>query len=141
MFSFIKKAYYGGVVEVYKPWGINLIYYDVNSLYPFVAAINDIKRHICEYIESDYNLDLDKLFGFYYCKVKTNDHYLGLLPVHINGLIMPNGEWFGGYFSEKLKFARDNGYEITVLKGYTFNRVNNVFNKYVDDLFKIKANS
>jgi hypothetical protein len=40
-----------------------------------------------------------------------------------------------------LKFAKNNGYEITVFKGYTFNKVYNVFDKYVDDLFKIKANS
>lgn len=30
----IKKSYYGGITEVYKPYGENLYYYDVNSLYP-----------------------------------------------------------------------------------------------------------
>lgn len=40
-----------------------------------------------------------------------------------------------------MKFAKNNGYEITVFKGYTFNKVYNVFDKYVDDLFKIKADS
>lgn len=33
----IKKAYYGGITEVYKPFGHNIYYYDVNSLYPYVA--------------------------------------------------------------------------------------------------------
>jgi len=97
--------------------------------------------HKCEFIENENGLDLNELFGFYYCKVKSNDSYLGLLPVHKKGLIMPNGEWYGKYFSEELKFAKNNGYEITVFKGYTFNKVYNVFDKYVDDLFKIKANS
>ncbi|GER42509.1 DNA polymerase [Striga asiatica] len=34
--SFIRRAYYGGHTDVYKPYGENLYYYDVNSLYPYV---------------------------------------------------------------------------------------------------------
>lgn len=34
--SFLRRAYYGGHTDVYKPRGDNLDYYDVNSLYPFV---------------------------------------------------------------------------------------------------------
>lgn len=37
LYKTIKKAYYGGMTEVYKPYGENLYYYVVNSLYPFVA--------------------------------------------------------------------------------------------------------
>ena len=32
------------------------------------------------------------------------------------------GKWSGGYFSEELKFAKNNGYKITILKGSNFNR-------------------
>ncbi|RKF65812.1 putative DNA polymerase [Erysiphe neolycopersici] len=138
VFSFIKQAYYGGVVEVYRPYGVNLIYYDVNSLYPF-ASKNPMAGHICEYIESNEPIELSGLFGFYYSK--SPDNYLGLLPVHKKGLIMPNGDWFGYYFSEELKFAKENGYEIEVYKGYTFNKVYNVFDNYVDDLYEKKAKS
>lgn len=34
--TFIRRGYYGGHVDVYKPYGENLFYYDVNSLYPFI---------------------------------------------------------------------------------------------------------
>lgn len=34
--QFIRKGYYGGHTDVYKPFGTDLYYYDVNSLYPFV---------------------------------------------------------------------------------------------------------
>jgi len=35
----------------------------------------------CTYIESfGEPWDLDNLFGFFYCKVKSKDGYLGLLP-------------------------------------------------------------
>jgi hypothetical protein len=41
MWNSIKKGYYGGIAEVYKPYGENLYYYDVNSLYPY-TALNDM---------------------------------------------------------------------------------------------------
>jgi hypothetical protein len=61
--------------------------------------------------------------------------------VHDNPLILPHGEWEGGYFSKELKFAEKNGYEISVLSGYQFNRVENVFNDSVDDLCEKKSTS
>lgn len=147
LFSFIYSAYYGGMTEVYKPYGENLKYIDVNSLYPF-AALNPMPGTECKYIEildhSKYPLNLEDLFGFFYAKVKTNNGYLGLLPVKTDkGLIFPNGEFYGTWTSEELKFARDNGYSIQIIKGYNFNKVDNIFNDYVRDLFKIKkeANS
>jgi len=97
LFNFIKEGYYGGITEVYIPYGRDLIYIDINSLYPF-AALNPMPGTDCKYIESfeDKGLDLDKLFGFFYAKVKTNDLYIGLLPIHLeNRLIFPNGEFYG----------------------------------------------
>ena len=44
MFKRLKLAYYGGVTEVYKPFGKNLLYYDVNSLYPW-AYLNPMPDH------------------------------------------------------------------------------------------------
>lgn len=143
IFNFIKKGYYGGITEVYKPYCNDGYYYDVNSEYPFVAK-NKIPGHRYTYIEDNMGkgLNLDKLFGFFYCKVKTNNGYLGLLPMHIEGsLILPNGDFYGVWFSEELKFAKDHGYEITVIRGYNFNILENVFNKFVDDLYDIRQKS
>lgn len=142
IFSDIKKAYYGGVTEVYKPYGKNLFYYDVNSLYPF-AALNPIPGVNCTFIENVGNsMDLKDLFGFFYCKIETNNNYLGLLPVHSKeGLIMPNGSWEGWYFSEELKYALSQGYKINVIKGYNFNKLDNVLTDYVNDLYKIKSST
>ena len=33
----IRKSSFGGITEVYKPYGESLYYYDVNSLYSFAA--------------------------------------------------------------------------------------------------------
>lgn len=143
MFKDIKQAYYGGVTEVYKPYGKNLLYYDVNSLYPMVS-LNPIPGNKCTYLEvfSDVGLNLNDLFGYFYCDIETENNYLGLLPVRSDiGLIMPNGKWKGWYFSEELKFAAFNGYKIKVIKGYNFNKQENIFNEYVNDLYKIKSSS
>lgn len=119
LFNFIKEGYYGGVTDVYRPHGRNLVYIDVNSLYPY-AALNSLPGTECYFLESfqEKGLDLDKLFGFFYAKVKTNNLYIGLLPVHKDGrLIQPNGEFEGIWSSEELKFAKSKGYEIKVIKG------------------------
>lgn len=143
IFFFIKQAYYGGISEVYKPYVENAFYYDVNSEYPYVAK-NKMPGTEYTYIESldGSSLNLDELFGYFYCEVKTNNSYLGLLPNHINGsLILPHGNFNGVWFSEHLKFVRDCGYEIKPIKGYNFNVVDNVFNDFVDDLYKIRLNT
>lgn len=139
----IKQAYYGGITEVYKPRGFNLYYYDINSLYPYVS-LQDMPGLICSKMTyyPDFQ-NINTLFGFFFCSIDAPlDSYLGLLPVrNKSGIYFPLGKWEGWYFSEKLKFAQDNGYKIRVLKGYVFNREANVFKNYVDKVYAIKASA
>ena len=142
MYKEIHEGYYGAITEVYKPYGNNLYYYDVNSLYPYVAqqdlpGIGCYKEHFI-----GMNPSLENLFGFYYCEIEIyNDNYFGLLPVrNKEGLYFPLGKWRGWYFSEELKFAMQNGYKIKVIKGYSFSRTKDVFKSYVDKIYKIKSN-
>lgn len=141
-FNFINYGYYGGITSVYIPYGTNLNYYDVNSLYPFVA-LQVMPGIECNYIETieDKGLELKDLFGFFYAEVKTNYNlYLGLLPIKTKwGLTFPNGNFEGIWSSEELKFAQENGYEIKVIKGYNFNKVENVFTKYVTEIYELKS--
>lgn len=142
--DFIKQGYYGGISDVYKPYGRNLYYYDVNSEYPYVAR-NKMIGNSYTYVEDILGdgLNLENLFGFFYCEVKAPENlYLGLLPILHNGtLVSPKGEFSGVWFSEELKFAKENGYEVKVIKGYNFNAVDGVFNSFVDDLFKTRQDS
>lgn len=96
MYDDIKLGYYGGVTEVYKPYGENLFYYDVNSLYPYVA-LNPMCGNKYTFIENYNNdINLKDLFGFFYCKIEATDNYLGLLPLRTKtGLLMPVGKWEG----------------------------------------------
>jgi hypothetical protein len=98
IYNNIKQSYYGGITEVYKPYGKNLFYYDVNSLYPY-AALNTMPGLNCVYtdnINTNISDMLNKLFGFYYCKVRVNNGYLGILPYRTkSGLVQPLGEFEG----------------------------------------------
>jgi len=94
MYNDINQGYYGAITEVYKPYGENLYYYDINSMYPFVCK-QPTPGLLCTK-ESFYNIDLniDDYFGFYYCEIETPlDSYLGLLPVrNKNGIEFPLGK-------------------------------------------------
>jgi hypothetical protein len=99
VYNDIKKSYYGGITEVYKPYGENLYYYDVNSLYPY-AGLNPMHGLNCTYkenINKDIKDCFNELFGFYYSVVETNDQYLGLLPVRDknDSIVNPNGYYEG----------------------------------------------
>lgn len=136
----IKEAYYGGITEVYKPTGRNLFYYDVNSLYPY-AALQDMPGLSCTKISFyENNQEIDNLFGYFYCSIEAPlDGYLGILPLRIDtGLIFPLGKWEGWYFSEKLKFAKENGYKIKVLNSYIFSKEKDVFTNYINKVYAIK---
>ena len=47
----------------------------------------------------------------------------------------------GIWSSEELKFAKSKGYEITVIKGYQFNKAYDIFNGYINELFNLKKDS
>ena len=84
-------------------------------------------------IPLNHSLNLDELFGFFYAKVDIKDSkypYLGLLPIEDKSLtIFPNGTFEGVWSSEELKFAKEHGYNIKVIKGYNFSKTKNLFTK------------
>lgn len=87
LYSDIKQAYFGGIVDVYHPYGKNLYYYDINSLYPY-AMLKDMPVGNPTYVEGD--IDLDNSFGFFYADIVTpSDIHIPILPVKRDGT-MPN---------------------------------------------------
>lgn len=80
MYRDIRDRYFGGITEVYKPYGENLYYYDVNSLCPYVA-FQDMPGLNCVKESFYQDKNIDDLFGFFYCKIEIENNYLGVLPV------------------------------------------------------------
>lgn len=137
--SFIRLAYYGGHTDAYKPFGKNLYYYDVNSLYPFVMKEFPMPGGVPVWHRNLEGMDLDSMFGFIEayveCPKTINKPFLPYRNKE-NTLIFPTGEFVGVYFSEELKYARDIGYTVIPISGYLFERKESPFKDFVSSLFE-----
>lgn len=119
-YNFIKEAYKGANVSVYKPYGEHLYAYDINSLYPY-CMLKDMPVGT----PKPYNIEkgLENFFGFATAEVMCpSDFKVPVLPLKtvINGvekLVFPTGTFKGTFFSEELKYAQQLGYTIKLIKG------------------------
>lgn len=135
----IRNGYYGGGTDVYKKYGKNLHYYDVNSLYPS-AMLNTMPYElISKGIIDLSNRSLQSFFGF--CIVEINcplNMLRPVLPFHHEGkTIYPVGNWIGCYFSEELKAVEKLGYQIKMIKGLEFSKTN-LFSGFVHHFYNEK---
>ncbi|XP_075479404.1 DNA polymerase-like [Primulina tabacum] len=137
--SFIRRGYYGGHSDVYKPYGENLHYYDVNSLYPFIMKSYPMPCGIPVWHNKLESVGLDSLFGFIeaYVVCPTTISKPFLPYKEKNGtLLFPTGKFIGVYYSEELKFARDLGYDIIPLRGYLFEKKSSPFEGFISHLYE-----
>jgi hypothetical protein len=95
LYNSIAPAYRGGAVDVYRPYGKDLFYYDVNSLYPSVMKKFPYPVGNYEFFEGFE--DLKDLFGIVYCKiVAPKNIYAAILLTRVHGkTIAPTGAWYG----------------------------------------------
>lgn len=140
--TFIRKAYYGGHTDVYKPYGENLYYYDVNSLYPFIMKEFPMPGGDPVWHGNLEGMELDSLFGFieaYVVCPKTIKK--PFLPYRDKNetLIFPTGEFIGVYYSEELKYARGIGYTVIPISGYLFEKMESPFSHFVTSLFESRS--
>lgn len=143
-YNFIKEAFRGANVSVYKPYGEKLYAYDVNSLYPYCMLkpmpVGTPKPY-------DVSMGLQDFFGFAYAEVTCpEDIKIPVLPLKtmVNGtekLIFPTGVFKGTFFSEELKYAEKLGYSIKLIRGLEFNKSYNLFHEYVHNFYNKKLTS
>ncbi|KAL4341478.1 hypothetical protein GQ457_08G030630 [Hibiscus cannabinus] len=139
--SFIRKGYYGGHADVYKPYGENLFYYDVNSLYPFIMMSYPMPAGKPVWHSNLQGRDINNLFGFIEayveCPTTINKPFLPYRDKKNNTLIFPTGKFVGVYYSEELKFAIKEGYSIMPLSGYLFeNTHSSPFGSFVSTIYE-----
>ncbi|MGO1421719.1 MAG: DNA polymerase [Staphylococcus equorum] len=136
----VRTSYRGGATEVYRCYGKNLYYYDVNSLYP-AAMLNPIPYNFLGVKE---NIDLDNFFGFItvdvYAPESIFNPFLPYKDENTGNILYPHGKFSGTYFSEELKLARSKGYEFTLKRGYEFSK-KELFKDYVNHFYDKKINS
>ena len=154
--NIIKRSYFGGICELYKPSGVNIKSYDVNSLYPFAMKAFKMPCGIPKYVKGSFaniimyatsSSNNSKLpFGFYNVRVKTPTNLdKPILPTRLNTpagtrTAFPLGVWEGWYFSEEILNAMHHGYEFEFIEGYLFEE-SSIFNEYIDLLYDMKKNS
>lgn len=135
---FIQRGYYGGHADTYKPYGQNIYYYDVNSLYPYVMKTFAMPGGKPVWHGNLEGLELDDMFGFIeayvVCPTTITRPFLPYKKQN-NTLLFPTGKFWGVYYSEELKYARDLGYQIIPLRGYLFEEMISPFESFVSDLF------
>ena len=85
LYNTLSQAFYGGIVDIYLPYGEDLHYYDVNSLYPF-AMKKPIPVGSPVYTNISDEINLDTFFGFIRAKIVCpHDLHIPVLPVKNNG--------------------------------------------------------
>ena len=135
----IRKSYYGGRTEIFKMYGENLNYYDVNSLYPTVME----KEQFPVGIPMHSGIMTTDDFGVAYAKVECPAYLdIPLLPYRTKKgkLIFPTGKFEGWYCTPELKKAKQLGYKIEIMEGYIFQK-RNIFKKHINKLYEIKKAS
>lgn len=132
----ISESYFGGISQVYKSYGRNLHYYDINSLYPWAMT----QPMPYEYLGVAFNPKLEDVFGFVYASIYIPQELdYKPIPVRMDDILAtPSGHVLGVYFSEELKYAKSIGCQIKAHKAYLFSK-KFLFNDYVKDLYAEKS--
>lgn len=149
---FIRRAYFGGRTEIFKP-----LYYpggkeakpihcfDVNSLYPTVMRDTEFFPGNFKEFTNNYNPDA---IGYFEAEVEVpEDMYAPpLATMHkINGsekLIFPVGRFTGRWSTREIEYARSIGVKIIKIgRGAIFENAGPLFRRYVDLLYEIRQKS
>lgn len=139
----IKKALFGGLNDVYLPYADKTSSLDFNGYYPSLMRNLPMPGGKLQFIEGD-NILLEDLFGVAEVEVTIpEDWYMPTLPykVLVKGslkTIYPVGTFSGCYCTEELKYAKQKGAIIKVKSAYHFERINNMFTKFIDVLHNIR---
>jgi len=136
-----RNAYYGGRTEIFtlKANGTKkrpILYYDVNSLYPYV-----MKTQYYPVPDSWYPCTDIAEYGLVHADVEVFDTYIPYLPKRfMNKLVFPVGKITGWWTSAEIKFALENKLIRVhkIHKAYGFTAHTDYFSQYVDTLYNMR---
>ena len=140
----IRRSYFGGATDIYKCYGENLYYIDVNSLYPFAMCKPMLLNLVRSYNSiSANNININKFFGFLEVDMECPDSVLRpVLTYRFKGkTIFPRGLFTGVYFSEELKAVLPIGYKILKIHSAKQFDKSDLFTGYVNQMYHTKMSS
>ena len=137
---FRTNFYKGGRVEVYKGYGKNLYYYDINSLYPFVM-LNEMPSGMPVRTKKFIR---DKI-GFYKIELNEDTHFdISVLTVkkffnnyYVNGM---KGDKFYLHSCE-LEYLKEKKISFKIIDGYYFEQSEDLFTDFVNYFYNEKKNA
>lgn len=131
----IRKAYFGGRVEIFKTRITDAFYYDINSLYPSVMREH---KYPVSSARRSKSADIERDEGFALVEVTVPHGITPPLPVRHEGkLVFPVGKWTGWYALPELRLAVEKGCTVRVLDAWLFD-TDYLFREYVDKLYAIR---
>ena len=136
-----REGYRGGRTEIFKSYGTDLKYYDINSLYPSVMINNEYPLPIKDNFNKVFKINRDKL-GIYKINADIENLNIPVLPMRKdNKLIFPIGHISGLYYTPEILKAEQMGYDISVEYGYEFKKTEPIFKGYIEHFYDIKKHS
>lgn len=136
----LREAYYGGIVSL-KTSGKKFPFvrtFDINSSYPNVMRRYGVPQGN-PWKTKEFDPDRP---GFYYCHVKCdNQDMFHFIPNRgaDEQLRWGYGECKTWITSEEVKAGRAHGYDIEVIRGYVFSRIEYPFGDFVDECERLRA--
>lgn len=134
--TFVRKAYFGGRVEIFKPDMKSGYCYDFNSLYPSVM-IEDMPSSTYIYVKKRNKSKI----GFYQAKIFVPDMQIPCMPFKSNKLIFPTGTWTGYFSGVELDLLEEVGGTYFISKGIEFIAKEKYFLEYVKYFYEMKKNN
>ena len=154
METMIRGGYYGGRVEVFKPFAEKVYHYDVTSLYPHVMKTMKFpvgEPEVYGRMDKIKPKTVYKQFkrthrgaGFAYCYVNVPEGmYIPPLPYKTLGkTFFPTGKLYGVWTFHELELAEENGCAVEEIdEVYYFKHMAPIFVNYVQHFEQMKNES
>ncbi|MEM4066708.1 MAG: DNA polymerase [Candidatus Micrarchaeaceae archaeon] len=133
--QFLRKGYFGGRTEVFKRYGKNLFYYDINSSYPYIMRNFQMPvggaMIVDEYI--------DNAIGFYDIVVTNYNVKLPYIAKKYNNkLIYPLGTFQAYVTNLEIHELIKDKQDFKVVRGIVYRHIKNIFRDYIDYFYQMK---
>jgi len=142
----LRNGYFGGLVDIYIPYGKNLVMLDFNSMYPHIMSesVFGINRPKEIALKDEYSDNLEKLclnpgFVEVIIKCKSNLNKPLIAIKYKKKIVQPTGTFTALITTDELKYCLDhykNYYEFFVMRIFSYETYNKVFKKFVNILYE-----
>jgi hypothetical protein len=140
--NFVRKGYYGGRVQIFRPEAARGREYDVNAMYPAALSTlslpwGDPRRRVKEGARADYRSGLE---GVVRATVDVPEMWIPPLPVRTKGRsAYPTGSFSGSWTCLELRYAESIGVRILEVKeGIFWPEKRILFREWIDELWKLR---